>query len=407
MTRIERHGRLVGEQDGRFRRERASQRHTRLLAAGQFVHRAQGQRFRRRCGKRTARPPAGRHRSAARMGRHADSGRAPRSVRPASANGTNAPAADRRDAARAVAAGSPQAAGLRAKCARAPAAGRRARASTWSCRRRSVRPVRTMSPPLSATCASSTIVRPPSVTPTHSASQHRRGHDGAPSSVRRSLKIIARKNGTPIRAVTTPIFSSMAEGTMRTATSARDQQSRAGQRRGQHHPRRIGTDGAAHEMRRDQTDKADRTRHRDRGPDAECDAGDHGQARAHQIDAERGGGVLAERQRAEGARIERKHDPARDQERRRDQQMIARAVLQRSKQPEHHFERDERIGREIEDERGRGAGETCERKAGQQHDRQAGAAAGNRHQPADRDQRAGNAGKAAPPARSPAQSRTR
>src|SRR5215467_10046942 len=52
-----------------------------------------------------------------------------------------------------------------------------------------------------------------------------RGHDGDPESRRRSRKIIARKNGTPISAVTTPSLSSIAVafglvGMSRTPTSA-------------------------------------------------------------------------------------------------------------------------------------------------------------------------------------------
>src|SRR5689334_14741909 len=55
--------------------------------------------------------------------------------------------------------------------------------------------------------------------------QPRRAHVAAPSSRRRSRKIIAMKNGTPISAVTTPSLSSMAvalglAGTSRTAISA-------------------------------------------------------------------------------------------------------------------------------------------------------------------------------------------
>src|SRR5437588_7132800 len=45
-------------------------------------------------------------------------------------------------------------------------------------------------------------------------------HDGDPSSRRRSEKIIARKNGTPISEVTTPTRSSSAAGMARTVMSA-------------------------------------------------------------------------------------------------------------------------------------------------------------------------------------------
>ena len=43
---------------------------------------------------------------------------------------------------------------------------------------------------------------------------------------------------------------------------------------------------------------------RDRGADAERDADHHHEPRAVDVDAERGGGVLAERQRAKGARVD-------------------------------------------------------------------------------------------------------
>src|SRR4029079_4741584 len=50
--------------------------------------------------------------------------------------------------------------------------------------------------------------------------EQRRAHAGDPSSVRRSRKIIARKNGTPTSALTTQPLSSWAAGTARTAMSA-------------------------------------------------------------------------------------------------------------------------------------------------------------------------------------------
>src|SRR5438067_9222016 len=45
-------------------------------------------------------------------------------------------------------------------------------------------------------------------------------HDGAPSSIRRSEKIMTRKNGTPMSAVTTPTRSPSAAGMARTVISA-------------------------------------------------------------------------------------------------------------------------------------------------------------------------------------------
>src|SRR4051812_21112229 len=54
----------------------------------------------------------------------------------------------------------------------------------------------------------------------HGFNAKERGHDGEPSSMRRSPKIIIKKKGTPISAVTTPTFNSIAAGMMRTATSA-------------------------------------------------------------------------------------------------------------------------------------------------------------------------------------------
>ena len=130
-----------------------------------------------------------------------------------------------------------------------------------------------------------------------------RAHDADPSSRRRSRKIIERKIGTPISAVTTPSLISTAEGPSRTAMSAASTSAAPASAAGQHHARRIGADRAADEMRRHQPDEADRAGDRDGRADAERDA-DHDQhARPRDIDAERGGGVLAERERAERAHL--------------------------------------------------------------------------------------------------------
>ncbi len=67
-----------------------------------------------------------------------------------------------------------------------------------------------------------------------------------------------------------------------------------------------------------------------------------------------------------------------------DQEMIARAILQRTQQPERNLKRDEGIGREIEDERGGSTGKAGQRKAGQQDDRETGALSRDQHQRADR-----------------------
>ena len=90
-----------------------------------------------------------------------------------------------------------------------------------------------------------------------------------------------------------------------------------------------------------------------------------------------------------------------------DDQMIDAAVLQRAEQPERDFERDERIGREVEDQRGGGAGEARERKPREQRHGQARAPAGDGDQAADRDAARRRCRRAAPRTRSPAGVRRR
>ncbi len=218
-------------------------------------------------------------------------------------------------------------------------------------------------------------------------------HDGAPSSRRRSRK----DHGEKERYADQRGDDADAELVRRAATMPhRDvgggQQRRARERARQQHARRIGADRAAHEMRRDQPDEADGAGDRHRRSDAERNADHHRQAHAVEIDAQRGGGVLAERERTEGAGVGREQQPARDEERRGDDDVVAAAVLERAEQPEGDFERGIGIGREIEDERGHGAGEARERESRQQRHGEARAAAGDGDEAADRHQRAGDAG---------------
>ena len=70
VARIERHRRLVGEQDRRFARQRARERHPRALAAGQRRDRPRGEGLRPGRGERAWRRPRGRRRSGARTHRH-------------------------------------------------------------------------------------------------------------------------------------------------------------------------------------------------------------------------------------------------------------------------------------------------------------------------------------------------
>ena len=162
MARIERHGRLVGEQDRRLAGERPRERHARPLAAGERGHRARRRRPRWRWRRARARPRRGRRARAARTHRHADGGRAPPPRRPPSANGTHGPAADRRCGGRARARKCFAAGGRRPRCGPRPGSGPRARASAWSCRRRwarSARPARRLA---ASSVARSTISDPPS-----------------------------------------------------------------------------------------------------------------------------------------------------------------------------------------------------------------------------------------------------
>src|SRR5262249_53573104 len=145
-------------------------------------------------------------------------------------------------------------------------------------------------------------------------------------------------------------------------------------------------------MRRHQPDEGDRPCDRYRGAGPEGDADHNQQAGAVDVDAERSRRIFAQRERAEGAGVEREQNPAQQEEGGGDEQMIGAAVLERAKEPERDFKR--RVGRrrEVEDERDSGAGEAREREAGKQRDGQARAPSGNRDQPADRDERAGDAG---------------
>ncbi len=105
VPRIERGGRLVGQDDRRLHRQHAGQRDAAALAAGQFGDAALAELHRRRPPASRAAPP--RHPSATAAPdrwRHADSGRAPRYRAPAAASARHAPAADSRSALRARAA---------------------------------------------------------------------------------------------------------------------------------------------------------------------------------------------------------------------------------------------------------------------------------------------------------------
>ena len=143
VARIERGGRLVGQDDRRFHREHARQRHAAALAAGQFGDAAIGKfhhvgrphRPQHRLGSLSATCAPGRS-------RHADSGRAPRYRAPAAASARCGPAADRQNAARGRAATATTAPRRRHGWRRPRAAAPPARAAAWSCRRRSAPPAR-------------------------------------------------------------------------------------------------------------------------------------------------------------------------------------------------------------------------------------------------------------------------
>ncbi len=179
------------------------------------------------------------------------------------------------DVARAFAHGTCRAAvGPQARCGLRPARGRRARASAWSCRRRWGRSARSMRR-LEIERGASTTRLPASRTETSAARRIGAALTTALlRAARRSEKIIARKNGTPISAVTTPTRSSSAAGSTAHRDVGGGEQRRARERAGQQHARRIGADGAAHQVRSNQPDEADGARDRHRRADAERDA-DH------------------------------------------------------------------------------------------------------------------------------------
>jgi len=108
-------------------------------------------------------------------------------------------------------------------------------------------------------------------------------------------------------------------------------------------------------MRRHQPDETDRARDRNRGADAERNGDHHHDAGAVDVDAKRGGGVLAERERAKAGACSASRTQLASRNGRGDDEMIDAAILERAEQPERDLERGVRRGREIEDQRGRRA----------------------------------------------------
>ena len=99
--------------------------------------------------------------------------------------------------------------------------------------------------------------------------------------------------------------------------SAREHQRGAAKRRGRQEPRRQRADERAQDMRHDKPDEADRAGDRDAAADGERGAEDGQEPqRGASVDADAGGGVLAERQRVERRGRGQQQRPAGKDERR-------------------------------------------------------------------------------------------
>ena len=108
-----------------------------------------------------------------------------------------------------------------------------------------------------------------------------------------------RKNGPPIIAVTMPTGSST--GAMMRARHRSQSTRNAAPKRvdRRQHDAMIGADQQPHQVRHDDADEADRTGQRDRRAGGERGAQERDPLRARDVDAARGGDVVAEREQIE------------------------------------------------------------------------------------------------------------
>ena len=124
------------------------------------------------------------------------------------------------------------------------------------------------------------------------------------SSSVRARKISQRKKGAPMSAVTTPSFSSMPTGRMRTRMSAASSRRSAAERAGEEQAAGRVADQRAQQVGHDEADEADAAGDGCGGADADRRAADDQCAGAVEIHAEAGGGFLAEAERVERAGAE-------------------------------------------------------------------------------------------------------
>ena len=105
-------------------------------------------------------------------------------------------------------------------------------------------------------------------------------HAGVSASSALRRAITQRKNGTPSRAVSTPILTSALRRNEPHGAIGREQQCRPGETCRHEGPGRIVADEGAHEMGRHEADEADGAGHRHRGAGADGGAGDDERAAA-------------------------------------------------------------------------------------------------------------------------------
>ena len=131
---------------------------------------------------------------------------------------------------------------------------------------------------------------------------------------------------------------------------------------------------------------------RDRGGGADADgcAADDHVARGDEVDAEAGGGFLAEAERVERAGGEGEDEPADEDERGGEGDVVHRAIGDRAHQPEHDLGGGIGVGRQIERERHQRGAEAGDGDAGED-EREHAASSGEALQQQRAEQRAGDA----------------